>query len=250
MNQASQQPFDLEEESQYIIRTDPHGHYLPGVDDGSVDMRMSLAMGRLAASNGIRNIVATPHACHPATKCNFSPADLRQRVADLNAAFRSEGIPVTAYPGMELLIDEVMIDLHKDGQLITWADQGKYILLELGFHELRAGAWKVLDYFDSVGLTAIIAHPERYTWLPRDEKTLWKLVDRGYFFQINVMSINGRWGEGIQDFAMHLVRSVPRWIVGTDAHSDANKFWEIEKVRRALREENNLVIRELAPAKP
>ena len=29
---------------------DLHGHYLPGVDDGAVDMEMSLAMLRLAAT--------------------------------------------------------------------------------------------------------------------------------------------------------------------------------------------------------
>jgi protein-tyrosine phosphatase len=229
--------FDLDEERLHIIRTDPHGHYLPGLDDGSKDLEMSIAMGRLAAANGFRNVVATPHACHPASTCHFSPDDLRRMVASLNDAYRDNGIDVTVYPGMELLIDEVMIGLHEDGQLMTWADQGRYILLELGFHELRPGAWNVLEYFEGKGLTPIIAHPERYTWLSRDRGTLERLIERNCIFQINVMSVNGRWGADIQRFALDLLRTVPRWIVGTDAHSDAPRFWEIKGVRAKLQEE-------------
>ena len=41
--------------------TDFHSHVLPGVDDGSASVEESLAMLRLAAQQGIRRVVATPH---------------------------------------------------------------------------------------------------------------------------------------------------------------------------------------------
>ena len=41
---------------------DIHSHILPGVDDGAPRVEVALAMCRMAAADGIRHLVATPHA--------------------------------------------------------------------------------------------------------------------------------------------------------------------------------------------
>ena len=43
---------------------DMHSHILPGLDDGSKNMDMTLAMLRVAEEEGIRTIYTTPH-CMP-----------------------------------------------------------------------------------------------------------------------------------------------------------------------------------------
>ena len=40
---------------------DLHCHILPGLDDGSGSIEESLEMARVAAEEGVRTIVATPH---------------------------------------------------------------------------------------------------------------------------------------------------------------------------------------------
>lgn len=229
--------FDLTEEGRYVVRTDGHSHILWGLDDGSRDLEMSLRMARKAVSMGVENLVATPHACHPAQKCDFAADEIRKRVAEFNAILKDHSIPLTIYPGMELLMDESIPELFEHGQLLTWADQGRYVLTELGFNECRACTWEVLDFFDSCGYTPIIAHPERYVWIIDRWDFVDQLEERGCFFQINIMSLNGLWGEASLTFAMDLMRRTSRWIVGTDSHSDHAKFWGIDHVGRMLRQQ-------------
>jgi len=224
---------DLEEESRYLLRTDAHCHIIPGVDDGSKSLEMSLNMARRAASFGCRTMVATPHGCHPALKCHLSPTDLRRRATDLNSALAEQNIPVTVLPGTEYLLNGQIPELYEDGQVITWADQNRYILIELGFHHVDPCMWDVLNYFVDNGVTPLLGHPERYTWLPEQPDTIRRLADLGCFFQINVMSINGLWGRMQQEMGFRLMRYAPRWIIATDSHSDADKFWGINDVRNA-----------------
>jgi len=40
---------------------DIHSHILPGIDDGAKDLSESLALLKMAQSDGITHMVATPH---------------------------------------------------------------------------------------------------------------------------------------------------------------------------------------------
>lgn len=226
--------FDLLEESRYVIRTDPHCHILPGVDDGSQNESMSLAMARKALSLGVERMVATPHACHPSSCDGLTAKDVRRRVEKLNSLFAEHQLQLSVFPGMELLINEELAEKYEAGELLTWADQGKYVLLELGFNFIHPAMWSILDFFESKGLSVMVAHPERYVWLPDNMGVLQRLVERGYFFQLNVMSLNGLWGPGPQNLALQIMRRTPQWIVGTDSHNDAERFWGIAQVREFL----------------
>lgn len=227
--------FDLNEEGRFILRTDPHCHILPGVDDGSKELAMSLAMARKAVSVGIQSAVATPHACHFCSHPKLNAQSVRQGVSTLNRLFAREGIALQLFPGMELLLNEQIPERFEAGELLSWADEGRYVLLELGFHECPAYVWKVLDYFERKQLTVMVAHPERYTWLAGQWGTFQRLVERGCFFQINVMSINALWGEDAQKLALRIMRHTPRWIVGTDSHDDQERFWGLARVRSFLK---------------
>jgi protein-tyrosine phosphatase len=199
-------------------------------------MEMSLNMARRAVGFGFTHMVATPHGCHPALKCDLSPDLLRRKVAKLNHALAEAQIPLRTSPGTEILLNQAVPEMFEAGGLLTWADQNEYVLIELGFHHMPDCVFDVLNFFVNRGLTPILAHPERYTWLPAQPQIVRRLADLGCWFQINVMSINGLWGEMQQEMAWRLMSYVPRWMVGTDSHSDADKFWGIDQVRTALME--------------
>jgi protein-tyrosine phosphatase len=226
---------DLETERQFLIRTDPHCHLLPGLDDGAVDLQMSLAMARRAALAGVRTIIATPHGCHPLVADFMEPAFICDQVRLLNQAIRSEGIPVMVKPGSEYLMNASLPSLFEEGRLTTWAGEGRYILVELGFRQMLEPTWEVLNYFIAHGLTPIVAHPERYVWLSSDSEAAERLVSADLWLQFNVMSLNGLWGERSQDLALALASRTKRWIAGTDSHNTSEKYWGLESAKDVLK---------------
>ncbi len=234
---------DLSAEQHRPFRVDPHCHILPGVDDGSPDMETSMRMARRAAAAGVEVMVATPHACHPAVKCRIDAAILREKTAAVNESLAAEGIPVTVLPGQEFLMDDRLPAMFEAGELITWADQNRYVLVELGFHKLSPCVWDVLDYFLGRGLTPIIAHPERYTWWDAHPEAFDRLMERRCFLQFNVMSLNRLWGEPAFERALYFLDHAAQWIVGTDSHNDHDRFWGLDVVRALLEARSNTIVR-------
>lgn len=221
-------------EGQYVIRTDPHCHILPGLDDGAPTIAMSLRMARRMVSLGIKNVIATPHGIHPGIDTNVDPEFLREQVAQLNQILLNEGIPLLVFPGTEIFLRRRVIGQFEKGRLLTWADQGQFILMELGFQRRSEGALEVVDYFLDRGIIPIIAHPERYLWLPSEIEFFMELRDRGCIFQFNTMSINGHFGLRTRDLAMRLLPHAGHFIIGTDSHHDADRYFDFSAIKAAL----------------
>lgn len=209
---------------------DPHCHLIPGIDDGSPDMDISMRMAQLASAAGIKTIIATPHGNHPILETNTSGDFLRFQVDELNRNLQEREIPISVFPGTEIFLSEKVPELFEADLLLSWADQNRFLLTELGFRKYNPGLFEVIDYFISKNITPIIAHPERYLWLPAEMNIFHQLKERGCRFQFNVMSINGLFGEEIQSFAFQLIDLCDHWIVGTDSHKDAARYWELDSV--------------------
>lgn len=80
--------------------TDIHCHVLPMVDDGAETMEMALDMLRIAAEEGIRKIILTPH--QKADRKCVTPEGIVRRMGYLQEeAFKRE-IPIKLYPGNEI----------------------------------------------------------------------------------------------------------------------------------------------------
>lgn len=228
--------FDPRIEGRHIIRTDPHCHILPGLDDGAPNLDMSLRMARRMVQAGIERVIASPHGAHPGIDTNTDPDFLREQVAQLNEALQAEGIPLTVYPGTEVFLRRRIMDLFDAGKLMTWADQGRFILVELGFQGKSSAVLDVVDHLLDAGVIPIIAHPERYLWLPQEPGLFEELRDRGCVFQFNTMSLNGHFGPRIQQLALRLIVASPSFIIGTDSHHDADRYFDLKAIRRRLEE--------------
>ncbi len=65
---------------------DIHSHILPGLDDGAPDVTVSLAIARLAAADGVRTMVGTPHVREDYT---FPLGEIAERTRVVNEHLRA-----------------------------------------------------------------------------------------------------------------------------------------------------------------
>ncbi len=145
---------------------DCHCHAIPGVDDGSRDLEMSLQMLRLLRHAGARRVVCTSHM-YPG-KYDNTPELLRRAFATLQEHPDVASIGIELELGAEHFLDEGLLDRIVRGELLAFGSE-RYVLFET-----RTGVHVPPTLFDVVralterGYTPLLAHVERYHWL-RDE---------------------------------------------------------------------------------
>jgi len=137
---------------------DLHCHILPGLDDGALDVRDSVGMGRQAAIDGIELVCATPHIRHDH---DVRIEEVAGRVDELNAHLLDEGVPVFVLQGGE--VAETAVEGLSEEELARVAlGDGNWILLEPAPGPLGDSLARRVEHLAERGHRALIAHPERH----------------------------------------------------------------------------------------
>src|SRR5699024_8986844 len=111
---------------------------------------------------------------------------------------------VELYPGQEIRINDDLIDELNSGEALTGAE-GKYIMIEFSFTELREDVPEVFEQVRELGLTPIIAHPERCAPLVERKDLLADLIKDGALAQVTAASVCGDLGQDLQEVALDLI---------------------------------------------
>jgi protein-tyrosine phosphatase len=199
---------------QYV---DIHCHCLAAVDDGPATMSESLALCRALVDDGITTVAATPHQLGRFNDCNEA-AHIREKVAVLNKELKSNGIPLTAMPGADIRVDERICQLLEADKILTLADGGKYILLELP-HEVFIDIEPLLIELSCLGIKAVISHPERHPVLSKQHEVLLEWLNQSAYLQVTAGSLLGDLGLTAQKTAWHFLSSGWASLVATDSHN-------------------------------
>lgn len=195
---------------------DLHSHIIPSVDDGSRDWERSLGMLKIAADDGIRGIVATPHRT---AGLYDNHKDMIIRLAgELGERARAQGLPITVYPGSELAVSAETAEELKRKDCCT-INSGRYLLTELP----PRFAGDVRDFIALVkasGLVPLIAHPERNSRILNDIEILYELAGLGALMQVTAASFTGLFGEDPMLFAREMLERRLVHVVASDAHDE------------------------------
>lgn len=196
--------------------TDIHCHCLPGLDDGPETMAEALALCRGLVEEGIAAAVATPHQLGRFDGCNEA-VKVRNATSELNGQLQKAGIRLTVLPGGDVRVDERVCRLLQADRILTLADRGKYILLELP-HEIFIDIEPLLTELATLKVRAIISHPERHNALYKRPSVVVKWLDVGAHLQITASSFLGYWGAEAHRAAWHFLNSGWATLVATDSH--------------------------------
>lgn len=197
--------------------SDLHCHCLPSLDDGPYDLAESLALCRALVDDGITTVIATPHQLGRFDGL-YDAAEIRSAVKDFKSELTEAGIDLVVYPGAEVRIDERIINLLEEDKILTLADGGRFLLLEL-MPDIMIDISFLIEELNGRGITTIIAHPERCDYLARNLQTVSKWLEMGAKLQVTAASLAGNCGSFARDFGWNLLQR--NWVsyIATDSHS-------------------------------
>ncbi len=225
---------------------DLHCHLLPGIDDGSKNLEMSLEMARIAIADGIHTTACTPHI-YPGLFENDADG-IRRHVANLTERFAENDVALSLTFGADIqMVPELLSGLTSG--LMPTINGSRYFLFEPPHHTVPAHFSDLLFDTLAAGYVPVITHPERLTWLD-DEHYPW-FVDAarsGAWIQLTSGAIVGRFGKRAKHWSERFLGDGLVHLVATDAHEPVHRPPILSEGRQAAEqwldpdEVNRLVI--------
>ncbi len=193
---------------------------VPGIDDGSANLAESIVMAKRAVEDGTTSLIATPHQL--GKNRHVSAEVIRNGVESLQTAIDADEIPVVVQPGADIRIDPELPKLLKQGKVLTLADRGKHVLLELP-HDTYYPIDQLLKSLRRQGLVGILSHPERNRGIIKKPDVMWDIIEAGGLLQITAASLTGAFGSSCQKIAELAVDEGLIHFIASDAHDTKHR---------------------------
>ena len=194
---------------------DLHCHLLPAIDDGAVDLEMSLEMARMAVADGIHTVACTPHI-YPGMYDNDRDG-IRAAIAALRIELARHDIDLHLVEGADVHLAPDLLAGIRAGRVPTLAGS-RYLLLEPPHHVAPPRFEDSVFQLMVGGVVPVITHPERLTWIEGQYDVFKRLVKGGAWMQITAGSLTGRFGKRPQYWAERMLDEQLVHLLATDAH--------------------------------
>ena len=218
---------------------DIHSHIIPGIDDGSKSMEMTLEMLKNAEIEGIKEIVATPHYLLEYGEAKIE--EVKDHVNKINLILEKEKIDLKVYSGQEVYFTEKIIEDYIEGNIGTINDS-RYMLIEFPMQKFDENTFDFLYELQVRGIVPIIAHPERYKFFIENSFLINNFINEGYLFQVNAGSIEGKFGERVKKTANMFLDNKIYSFIGSDAHNNTSRNTGLKNAITLIKQDINIDI--------
>ena len=191
---------------------DIHNHILYGVDDGSKDLDMSLAMLKEEMEQGVSTIYLTPHQ----NQQTLTGPLLKERYQSFLEELKEKGIDMDIRLGAEIYYYPGLKQDLLSGKALTM-DESKYVLVEFSTRT-ETNVSEIVYELVMAGFTPIIAHIERYPYLKKED--YFDIKEAGGLIQINSGSFSHFSSRGL---IKYLLKNDLVDYVATDAHDNSRR---------------------------
>lgn len=196
--------------------TDWHCHLLPGVDDGVQAMEETLQLLALYEQQGIREVWLTPHIMEDIPN---TTQRLLSRFNELQDAYHG---PITLHLAAEHMLDSLFEERLAADDVLPLGKDGRHLLVETSYYNPPFGLNEVLLRIKSKGYVPVLAHPERYVYMDKDDYQ--QLRTLNVQMQLNLGSLAGIYGPEAKQKAEWLLKNQYYSYTGTDTHR--KQVWE------------------------
>jgi protein-tyrosine phosphatase len=226
---------------------DIHFHCLPGIDDGPRDWDEAIALCKAAAADGIETIVATPHVLREEIWINDDVGARDALITELNR--RLGGTPLVV-PGCEYYFSLDAVEHCRPAGPLTMLNRSKYLLVEFPASRLPEQAESVFHELSLIGVTPVIAHPERNLALAREPAKLQRLIELGAVSQVTAGSLTGDFGRAAFAAANEFLKRELVHVIASDSHSLERRPPRMSEARAKVRQKSPEIESALFDANP
>lgn len=180
---------------------------------------------------GIKAIWLTPHIMEDVPN---TAGKLTNRFEELQAAYHGN---IQLNLAAEYMIDNHLrkllqechsepqggISTSKENTLLPIGEKGNHLLVETSYFNPPMRLHETLKQIKSIGYHPLLAHPERYMYMSKEEYI--ELHEEGVKFQLNIASLAGGYGKTVKKKALWLLKEGLYSVAGSDLHcEDAIEF--------------------------
>jgi tyrosine-protein phosphatase YwqE len=196
---------------------DLHSHLLPALDDGVQSDEEALSLIRGLMDLGFRRFITTPHI-YRGTYDN-SPATILPSLEKMNRLLHANRINAEMEAAAEYFFDDYFIRKAEARDLMTFGEN--YVLFELAFGVKPVMLEQIIFNLMVNGYKPVLAHPERYSYFQDPKlRELDRLKETGICFQLNTLSLAGRYGTRARNTARLLIENGMVEFAGSDLHRE------------------------------
>jgi protein-tyrosine phosphatase len=192
---------------------DIHSHLLPKIDDGAKSIDDTLYLITELKKLGFKKSITTPHVM--GLVWENTSVDILSNLKSTQTIIEQNS-PFTIKAAAEYMIDEQFVNLFKNDKLLTLKDN--YVLIEMSYLNQPINLYEVIFDLQVAGYKPVLAHPERYNFFHHKTDEYFKLKKSGCFFQLNLLSAVGYYGENVAKCADFLLKNSLIDFVGSDVH--------------------------------
>jgi protein-tyrosine phosphatase len=230
-----------------VGRFDVHSHLLPGVDDGCETVEESVQCARRMVAAGYRHSFCTPHIWPDLwhNSASMIPVMVRR----LQAALNDAAVPLQLYPGGEINLRESTRRTPTD-EVVSYAMARKFVLMDFWDDPMPSFFEPSVAHFQSLGVTVILAHPERMRPVQADPSLADRFAEMGVLLQGNLQCFSDPPGAPTRRTAERYLAEGRYFLLGSDLHRLKSLQVRLDGLDRAIELAGEERIRELTELNP
>jgi protein-tyrosine phosphatase len=228
-------------------RIDVHSHLLPGVDDGCKTVADAIACTRELVAIGYTHGFVTPHLWP--NLAGVTRTEIPRWTSELQCEFDAAEVPYRLLSGGELNLHEAVQQMPED-QIVSMGLGGKYILVDMWANDIPDFFKPSIRWLQGMGMTVILAHPERMRAVQDDPKLADYFQELGILLQGNLQCFSDRPGTDTREMVERFLLEGRYFLLGSDSHNPQSMGVRTNGLKRAIEVAGEAVIDKLTIENP